>query len=453
MNTDPQEVKWNRMFQEKKDNSTTEQTSLNLYARDAHPDHQSLNNRPEQVKESVGKRKDHFDELENPSTPSKPRIRRIRKTATLDIAPAPVSPSELYVPKTFTETEPNDNVPHDIFVTELSNPGSPLLYSGLTNTKNYIPEGFDIEDGMSPPLLSHREMSVQQQQQEPHMEQKQDETLDAGKPAEYPKETVSTVFNKTSTQTSHTSANSHHSIVNSETSEEEKYFTSRLNKMWSPIQSDTEATAFRQHPPDVNSPTQVKPEIQKTQPNISELCDIANDDHSENEDGHHLVSGEVIYRQPPPSLDSKHHIDVAYKEPYYSDRRDAPRRPKIYAGKEFKLKTLEPSSYEEFLVTGSDIIDLNPGKTVRAAGKLGHLTSTTTSWTPSTLPPTFKDASKWLEREAFHIHEEDKKRKHITQEGDRLNASSNSSNTPIKKKQIYTQVSLDIPCRTSDFQF
>lgn len=440
------------MFQEKKDDSTIGQTSLSIYARDTHPDHQSSNNRPEQVNESARKRKDHSDELETLSTSSKPRIRRIRKTTTLDIAPAPVSPSELYVPKDFIETERNNNVPRDIFVSEHSNPGSPLLYAELTSTQNYLPKKFDIVDNKSPPLLLHQEMSVQQQQ-EMQMGLTQDETLAADEPVEYQKATVSTVDNKASTQTSHTSANSHHSIVNSETSEEEKYFTSRLNKMWSPKQSEIEATAFRQHPPDVNSPTQVRSEIQKTQPNIFELYDIADDNQSETKDEHHLASGEVMYRQPPPCLDSKHHIDVVYKEPYYSDRRDAPRRPKIYAGKEFKLKTLEPSNLEEFLITGADIIDLNPGKAVRAAGKFDHSTSSTTSWTPSTLPPTFRDASKWLEREAFHIHEEDKKRKHNTQEGDRINASSDSSNTPTKKKQIYTQVSLDIPCWTSVFHF
>jgi hypothetical protein len=438
------------MVQEKKDNSTIGPTSSSIYTRDAHPDHQSSNTKPEQVNESARKRKDHSDELETLSTSSKPRIRRIRKTTTLEIAPAPVSPSELYVPRNLIETERNNNVPHDNFVAEHSNPGSPLLYAELTSTKNYLPKEFDTVDNESPPLLSHREMSVQQQQ-ELQMGRTQDEALDADKPVEYPKTTVSTVDNKASTQTSHTSANSHHSIVNSETSEEEKYFTSRLHKMWSPKQSEIVATAFRQHPPDVNSPTQVKSEIQRTQPNIFELYDIANDNQSETDDAQHLVSGEVIYRQPPPSLDSKHHIDVVYKEPYYSDRRDAPRRPKIYAGKEFKLKTLEPSNLEEFLITGSDIIDLNPSKAVRATAKIGHITSSTTSWTPSTLPPTFRDASKWLEREAFHIHEEDKKRKHNTQGGDRINASSDSSNTPTKKKQIYTQVSLDMPCRTSVF--
>jgi hypothetical protein len=465
LHADPQQGRWSLMIQGSEDNSSTGQTVSTTNDRgDSLDGHQSSISRAERINKSAHKRKDHSDELEALSTSSKPRIRRIRKTANLDIAPAPVSPSELYVPNDFMETERNNNVPLNIFVADQSNPGSPLLYAESTQTENDISKDFDIVNNGSPPLLSHREMSVQRQglqsghtqekspaadvPLQPTLQKQGEENL-----VEYSMATLSTVGNKVSTQTSQTSANSHHSIVNSETSEEEKYFTSRLNRMWSPEQSETEATAFRHHPPDTTSPTQIKSQIIRTQQNSLELTDIKNNTQPETESEPYLVSSEVTYCQPPPSLDSKHEIDVVYQEPYYSDRRDAPRRPKIYAGKEFKLKTLDPSNLEEFSIIGSNIIDLNSRNAVRTAGKFDHSKSSTSSWTPSTLPPTFRDTSKWLEREAGRIHEEDKKRKHNTQEGGGMNASSDSSNTPTKKKQVYTQVSLDLPYGGSNYSF
>ncbi|KAI8584678.1 hypothetical protein K450DRAFT_217450 [Umbelopsis ramanniana AG] len=457
LNTDPQQLKWESIVQGNKNKSSTGQTVSNTNAsKDTHSGRQSSNSKAEKMNESTRKRKDHSDELETLPTSPKTRIRRIRKTATLDIAPAPVSPSELYTPKDFIESERNNNMPFNIFVADQSNPGSPLLYSEFTENENAIPKEFHVVNNGSPPLLSHREMSVQRQElPSGHTKDEKPATIvplqstlkkkDVEEPVEYPMATVSAVEKKASTQTSETSAHSHQSIVNSETSEEEKYFTSRLNRMWSPKQSETEATAFRHHPPDITSPTQSKSQIMKSTPNPSELYGLENDTQPGTENEPNLVSTEVTYGEPPPTLDSKHRIDVVYQEPYYSDRRDAPRRPKIYAGKEFKLKTLEPSSFEEFSIIGPNIINLNSRNSVRTAENFDNVKSSTSSWTPSTIPPTYRDALKWLEREAAHLHEEEEKRKHNTQESDRINANFDSSNTPTKKKQVYTQIEPPTP--------
>jgi hypothetical protein len=239
-------------------------------------------------------------------------------------------------------------------------------------------------------------------------------------------------------QTSHLS---HPSVVTSETSEDGRPFTAKLNRMWSPKATEEATTAFRHHPPDVLSPTQSRSNTRIGQLDSLEIYDVESNTQQEMDGDITSSCTEVTYYQPPPILKREDPFNIVYQEPYYSDRRDVPKRPKIYAGKEFKLKSLDPSSLDVFSVAGHGVVDLNPKKTLSLDGKREHLESSTCMWTPSTIPPTFNDAVKWLVKENARLVDERRKAKDI-EEGRResVNNSADPSSTPVKKPKVYTQV-------------
>ncbi|KAH8553586.1 DNA polymerase zeta catalytic subunit [Umbelopsis sp. PMI_123] len=320
-------------------------------------------------------RKDPTDEPETSSATTKPRIRRPRKSAMLDIAPAPVSPSELYAPKPFIAAEPNNDKPFNATIIDQPHPASQLSYMDTINAEIDIPKEFDVINSDSPPLLSHRLPSTHPQNL--HLVKPPSGIAEVGIP-----------------------------LLTNEKKRESGSMESTM--------------------------TSISSEINIPQENPLELYDIEESTQPETNDKHYSVSDEMTYHQPPPSLDSKHHMDIVYQEPYYSDRRDAPKRPKIYAGKEFKLKTLDPCNLEEFSITGSDIVNLNPRKHNGQSEKPNHAESSTSSWTPSALPPSFRDVLKWLEKETSRIQEKGEKKKRNAEEGGRIEPPTPQNRYGIK---------------------
>jgi hypothetical protein len=384
------------------------------------------------------------------------RIRRPRTAATLDIAPAPLKPSELYSPKEYivSEQSPSDSVDDldnrqniQILATKIDSMtdlGDVSLRKNVTtdasqpmsilNDQYHLPESFSLSTDAFDEISIDSGLLLSFD--------KRDTTEEDHRPPGSHIRSANNTINDIAVETSQTSQHSRPSATaTSEASEEGRPFTAKLGRMWSPKAPEESATAFRHHPPEVTSPTESRYDTHK-----NESCTPAADDLNINtEQGINgssiITSEEVTYHQQPPVLKPEQHLGIIYQEPYYSDKRDVPRRPKIYAGKEFKLKSLDPSTLEEFSINGEGIVDLNPKKILSLGGKRDRLESSTCAWTPSSIPPTRKEAAKWLEQENIRLNDE-KVNTELIEEGRResANNSAGSTSTPVKKQPAYTQV-------------
>ncbi|KAM3581203.1 DNA polymerase zeta [Umbelopsis sp. WA50703] len=366
-------------------------------------------------------------ESSNVSQPVRRGIRRVRKSTELDLAPSPLDPEDIFgirgpFPSVHNVLNSQNNVPdkHQVNTNfsqnELNQSSRHADSMPIDSYGELRPEHplVDLAESQDHQIKSQSEMSVDNINHGPNV----------------------------STQISEKSERSRRSIV----SEEGEVFTARLNKMWSPKSSEVEATAFRLYPPNANSPTQSKPDNPKPS-QASQLSEalkyglqIDTQSPAMPEYTHHT------YTMSPPNAILNNYPDVVYQEPYYSDRRDAPRRPKVYAGQEFRLKTLEPSNYEEMSATGVDIVTLNDTKLSCSKGKQAQEECTIRTWTPASLPPTAYKVNKWLEKDKLKMEKKAAKAEKRREDSHSATRSSaESEQTPIKKIPIYTQIEPPTP--------
>jgi hypothetical protein len=449
-------LQWNRHRSRTVHRATTEQSLVNQT--DNALQDIGLTEAEELADSTTRKRKDFEDTQSTSRHLPRPRILRPRKTTMLDIAPAPLSPSELYSPKEhlFTEQHPTLEFVNDVALDDQLD-----IQVQATNTVpatalgNIPPAYVTVDDGSQPLSVSPNVAPVKKRQSQSSstvetIPMDDNLHLSTEKRDHVEKETsiesndikgAQTIGKEASAPMSQTSHLSHPSVVTSETSEDGRPFTAKLNRMWSPKATEEATTAFRHHPPDVLSPTQSRSNTRIGQLDSLEIYDVESNTQQEMDGDITSSCTEVTYYQPPPILKREDPFNIVYQEPYYSDRRDVPKRPKIYAGKEFKLKSLDPSTLDVFSVAGHGVVDLNPKKTLSLDGKREHLESSTCMWTPSTIPPTFNDAVKWLVKENARLVDERRKAKDI-EEGRResVNNSADPSSTPVKKPKVYTQV-------------
>lgn len=109
---------------------------------------------------------------------------------------------------------------------------------------------------------------------------------------------------------------------------------------------------------------------------------------------------EYVFAPPPPVVTRER---VRYQEPYYSNPADVPNKPKVFSGKEFRLKS-------------KSLCDLKP-----VQGRFSHDHSMANSsthikfWEPLEPPPTFQQAKHWLQDKNRHCKEDDPKPKNTEQ--------------------------------------
>lgn len=94
---------------------------------------------------------------------------------------------------------------------------------------------------------------------------------------------------------------------------------------------------------------------------------------------------EYMFAPSPPVVTTER---VQYQEPYYSNPADVPNKPKVFSGKEFRLKS-------------KSLRDLKP-----VQGRFSHDQSMTTSsthikfWEPLNPPPTFQQVKHWSQNKS-----------------------------------------------------
>lgn len=96
---------------------------------------------------------------------------------------------------------------------------------------------------------------------------------------------------------------------------------------------------------------------------------------------------EYMYRHPPPTVPSEGY--VKYQEPFYSNPVDVPAQPKIFANKEFRLKSKHPRDLKPF--------DPSPNGQF-SSRKINEIyrKSRIRSWTPAIDPPSVQEVKEWL---------------------------------------------------------
>lgn len=352
-------------------------------------------------------------------------IRRVRNSTDLDLAPSPLDPEDIFGIRgpfhtRFNVLDSQNQVSDETLMNTQVSRNEPELSSHASNEMSIDLNGelhpeyllVDLAETQNHPAKSQSEMAI--------------DIIDKGA--------------NTSTQKSEISERSRRSIV----SEEGEAFTARLNKMWSPKSSEDEAMAFRLYPPNATSPTLSKQDSHKAS-QATQLSEALS--YGLQLDTQGPVNTEytpLTYTMPPPNVNPNNYPSVVYQEPFFSDKKDAPRRPKIYAGREFRLKTLEPSNYEEMAVSGTDIVRLNDTKLSNIKGKRVQEKCTIRSWTPASIPPTAHQANKWLEKEKLRKAKKAAKIEQKRESHSANKSSSDSGHTPTKKAQVYTQVSFQL---------
>ncbi|KAI7860500.1 ribonuclease H-like domain-containing protein [Circinella umbellata] len=121
---------------------------------------------------------------------------------------------------------------------------------------------------------------------------------------------------------------------------------------------------------------------------------------------------EYDYSHPPPAIAKPKY--VTYQGPYYSNPTDAPSRPKIFSGKEFRI----PSKSIQHLKP------VQPVYSNKSEEEWKH--STITGWEPAIKPPTPKEVREWLrEKEQRQLKEMMEKK------ANKLNKSSNGTTSQL----------------------